>query len=55
MATNPPKGHGRKGGVKKRAQVLNPRNERWTKMSLKSGRFMDVKHDKLPFRGIKKK
>jgi hypothetical protein len=55
MAKNPPKGHGRKGEVKAREQVLNPRNERWTKKSAETGRFMDVKYDKLPFRGIKKK
>jgi hypothetical protein len=41
MARNGPKGHGRKGEVTKRAQVLSPRNKRWTKVNAKTGRFMD--------------
>lgn len=41
MAINGPKGHGRKGKVKKRAQVLSGRNKRWTKVDAKTGKFMD--------------
>ena len=55
MAKIKSRGHGRKGEIKAREQVLNPHNERWTKKSAETGRFMDVKHDKFPFRGIKKK
>lgn len=54
MAKNPPKGAGRRGEVKKRDQVLNPRVKRWTKRSLKTGRFMDQKADYVPFKGVKK-
>ena len=41
MAKNGPKGHGRKGKVKRRSQVLSGRNKRWTKVNNKTGRFMD--------------
>jgi len=41
MARNAKKGHGRKGEVNHRSQVLSPRNKRWTKVNTKSGRFMD--------------
>lgn len=54
MAKNGPKGHGRKGGVKKRAQVFSGRNKRWTKVNTKSGRFMDQMAKKgKPFKGVK--
>lgn len=56
MAKNGPRGHGRKGTVKKRAQVLSGRNKRWTKMDLATGRFMD-QMAKLgsAFKGVKKR
>jgi hypothetical protein len=56
MATNGRKGAGRKGEIKKRLQVFNPRNKRFIKMSLTTGRFMDqfAKAFKA-FRGVKKK
>jgi hypothetical protein len=54
MAKNPPKGKSRKGKIKERDQVCNPRNYRWTKRSLKTGRFMDQKADEKPFKGVKK-
>lgn len=41
MAKNGPKGHGRKGKVKGRSQVLSGRNKRWTKVNTKTGRFID--------------
>ncbi len=55
MATNPPKGPGRRGAVKGRKQVFNPKNKRWTKIDKKTKKFMDQKHDKKPFKGVRKK
>jgi len=56
MAKNGPKGHGRKGKVKGRSQVLSGRNKRWTKVNTVSGRFMDqmAKMGKA-FKGIRMK
>jgi hypothetical protein len=55
MATNPPKGDGhRNGAVKERSQVLNPVNERWTKRDTTTGKFIDQKADKTPFKGVRK-
>ncbi|MDO8587726.1 MAG: hypothetical protein Q7T82_11875 [Armatimonadota bacterium] len=55
MAKNPPPGDGhRKGAVKGRSQVLNPKTERWTKRDTGSGQFMDGKSDKQPFKGVRK-
>lgn len=56
MAKNAKKGHGRKGEVKKRAQVLSGRNKRWTKVDTKTGRFMDQMAKKgKAFKGVKMK
>ncbi len=56
MAKNGPKGHGRTGTVKKRAQVLSGRNKRWTKLDAKTGRFMDQMAKKgRAFKGVKMK
>jgi hypothetical protein len=53
MAKNGPKGHGRKGEVKGRSQVLSGRNKRWTKVDNKTGRFMDQMAKKgRAFKGI---
>lgn len=55
MATNPPKDGSRKGAVKQRSQVQNPRNGLWTKRDAETGKFMDVKtsSDKH-FKGVRK-
>lgn len=55
MATNPPKDESRKGAVKQRSQVKNPKTGLWTKRDAESGKFMDVKtsSDK-PFKGVRK-
>jgi len=45
----------RTGSVRKRDQVWNPRNKRWTKRKKETGRFMDQKADKRPFRSVRKK
>ena len=55
MATNPPKGDGRrKGAVSGRSQVLNPVTGVWTKRDAETGRFMDGKKDGEPFKGVRK-
>ncbi len=55
MATNPPSGDGhRKGAVRKRSQVRNPKNEKWTKRDTETGRFIDQKSDDKPFKGVRK-
>ena len=55
MATNQPKGDGhRNGAVKKRSQVLNPQNEKWTKRDMTTGQFTDQKSDGTPFKGVRK-
>ena len=55
MATNPPKGDGRRNGaVRDRSQTYNPSNERWTKRDSDTGRFMDQKADSKPFKGVRK-
>lgn len=54
MAKNPPKGSGRRGAVKVRSQVKNPKSGLWVKRDRGSGRFMDQKSDGKPFKGVTK-
>ena len=55
MAKNKPYGDGhRKGAVKDRTQVLNPKTGIWTKRNSDTGRFMDGKQDGKPFKGVTK-
>ncbi len=55
MATNPPSGdHRRVGAVRERSQVHNPLNDRWVKRDTETGRFVDQKADKDPFKGVRK-
>lgn len=55
MATNPPYGDGhRKGAVRDRSQVKNPKTGQWVKRDAGSGRFMDVKQDGKPFKGVRR-
>lgn len=55
MATNTPIGDGhRHGAVRKRTQTLNPKTELWTKRDADTGRFMAVKKDGTPFKGVRK-
>jgi hypothetical protein len=55
MATNPPKGDGhRNGPVKDRSQVLNPKTDQWVKRDTDTGKFMDIKKDGNPFKGVRK-
>ena len=56
MAKNKPYGdNARKGAVKNRTQVQNPKTGLWVKRDSDTGRFMDVKtsSDK-PFKGVTK-
>ena len=55
MATNPPLGDGhRNGAVKDRSQVFNRTTGKWVKRDKETGRFMDVKKDGTPFKGVRK-
>ena len=54
MATNPPKGPGRRGAVRERSQTYNPKNDTWTKRDRNTGQFMDQKKDGKPFKGVRK-
>lgn len=55
MATNPPSGDGhRNGAVKNRSQTFNPATKQWVKRDSDTGRFMDVKKDGTPFKGVRK-
>jgi hypothetical protein len=54
MATNPPAGDGhRQGQVTDRSQVFNPVTGLWTKRDAETGRFMAVKQDGEPFKGVR--
>lgn len=49
----------RKGSVRSRTQVRNPRTKTWTKRnekpgSRRRGEFMDVKESGKPFKGVAK-
>lgn len=55
LATNPPKGDGhRNGAEKKRSQTYNPLTKQYVKRDSETGRFMDVKQDGTPFKGVRK-
>ncbi len=49
------KNKARVGSIRKRDQVWDPKNKRWTKRDTATGKFMDQKADKNPFRGVRKK
>jgi hypothetical protein len=50
-----PKGDGhRNGAVRERSQTFNPKTEQWVKRNKTDGRFMDVKQDGAPFKGVTK-
>ena len=55
MAKNPPIGdNARKGAVKGRSQVLNPKTKLCVKRDTETGRFMDVKTTGGKFKGVRK-
>lgn len=53
MAKNTGEGY-RKGSVNDRTQLQNPRTGHWTKRDTETGKFIDVKQDSEPFKGIAK-
>lgn len=55
MAKNPPTGDNtRKGAVRKRSQILNPKTNLYVKRDTETGRFMDVKTTGGKFKGVRK-
>ena len=56
MAVNKPTGdNARKGAVRSRSQVQNPKTGLWTKRDADTGKFMDVKTSSpKPFKGVRK-
>ncbi|MGE0025186.1 MAG: hypothetical protein AB7S70_16320 [Hyphomicrobium sp.] len=56
MAKNKEAGDDRRvGAVRKRSQITNKLTGTWTKRDDKSGKFLDVKADAKPFKGVRKK
>jgi hypothetical protein len=54
MAVNKPYGDGKRiGAVRERSQCQTPSGH-WVKRDTETGRFMDVKADKTPFKGVRK-
>ncbi|WP_190294861.1 hypothetical protein [Marinobacter sp. R17] len=54
MAVNRPYGDNKRiGAVRKRSQTQMS-NGKWVKRDAETGRFMDVKSDKQPFKGVRK-
>lgn len=54
MARNGEKGGGRFGAIKDRSQIYNPKTEQYVKRDTDTGKFMDVKQDGTPFKGVRK-
>lgn len=53
MATNTGDNH-RRGQVRERSQVQNSKTKQWVKRDADTGRFMVVKADGKPFKGVRK-
>ena len=52
---NPPVGdNARKGTVKNPSQAFNPQTQQWVKRDSETGKFVDVKLDGTPFKGVRK-
>ena len=54
MATNPPKGPGRKGAVKKRSQFKNPKTGLLSKRDAETGQIIKNKTSGGKFKGVRK-
>lgn len=55
MAKNAPYGDNKRiGAVKKRSQTFNPKTQKFVKRDSETGKFMDVKNDGKPFKGVRK-
>ena len=44
----------RKGAVRTRSRITNPITGTWTRRDDKSGKFLQVKADAKPFKGVRK-
>lgn len=53
MAKNTGKGY-RVGAVDNRSQTFNPSTQQWVKRNSDTGKFLDVKQDGKPFKGVRK-
>lgn len=53
MAKNTGDNH-RHGAVNNRTQAHNPKSDTWVKRDSNTGKFMDVKVDGEPFKGVTK-
>ena len=55
MATNGKSGDNRRyGAVRDRSQVFNSQTLQWVKRDASTGKFMGVKSDGTPFKGIRR-
>ena len=55
MVRNRPVGDGRRrGAVRGRSQVYNPKTGLWGKRNARTGRLIDVKTSGGPFKGVRK-
>lgn len=56
MAKNKEAGDNRRvGAVRRRSQIKNTLTGTWTKRDDTTGKFLDVKEDRKPFKGVRKK
>lgn len=53
MAKNGPKGHGRVGRIRGRSQTFNPKTKRYVERDTKTGRFINVKSNRAPFKDVR--
>ena len=53
--TMSPRDRGARGAVRKRSQIKNKLTGTWTKRDDTTGKFLDVKEDSKPFKGVRKK
>jgi hypothetical protein len=53
MAKNTGRGF-RRGALRDRSQAFNPRNSRWAKRNATTGRFINIKSNKKPFKGVRR-
>ena len=47
-------GPGLIGAIRRRSQVFNNHNQRWTKRNTDTGRFMNQKSDSEPFKRVRR-
>ena len=47
-------GVSRNGAVKGRSQTHNPKTDCYVKRDTRTGKFVDVKQDGMPFKGVRK-